>query len=87
MVGSNKEAAIQKKVSYKFPLKDDERREELEQLIKKAGKWEEVSDLSTHSLEKKVKEMQWPDELVKTVRGFQEEAEQVSVRLRKRKAP
>jgi putative RecB family exonuclease len=85
IVGSDKEATIWRKTSYKFPPKNDGRREELEQLIKKAGKWEEVSDLSMHDLEEKVEEEQWPEELVKTIKGFQKEEKQVFVKLRKRK--
>jgi uroporphyrinogen-III synthase len=41
--------------------------------------------LSTHSLEEKVEEAQWPEELVKTIKGFQKEEKQVFVKLRKRK--
>jgi putative RecB family exonuclease len=85
IVGSDKEATIWRKTSYKFPPKNDERREELEQLIKKAGTWEEVSDLSMHDLEEKVEEAQWPEELVKTIKGFQKEEKQVFVKLRKKK--
>jgi putative RecB family exonuclease len=62
----------------KFPGSADEGREEVEELVKKAGKWEEIASLSASKLAKAYKG--WGDELVKKLKKFvrKEHVEKVS---------
>ena len=55
----------------KFPRSEDKGREELEELIRGAGKWEEVSSLNTNTLEKIAREGSWPPELLEQLKQYQ----------------
>jgi len=65
----------------KFPGSEDEGREELEELIKGAGRWEEVSSLNSRTLEKIAREGGWPPELLKKLKRYQSIEESVGLRL------
>lgn len=54
----------------KFPSSGSPERAELEELIKKAGRWEEVSKLSTDRLEKILLESAWDKSFLKKIMKF-----------------
>jgi hypothetical protein len=76
---------ISEDVTYQFPLSEEKGRKELEQFIKKAGIWEEVSGLNLARLQKFLGD----EELDKKIRNgllkFAEEIEKTSVRLVKKR--
>ncbi len=55
---------------FKFPPKGDPRREELDELIKKSGKWIEVSDLSSTALSKLLSEKRLDPQLAAKITDF-----------------
>jgi putative RecB family exonuclease len=54
----------------KYPLKGDPRRRALDELVKKAGKWMEVSDLNPWMLARVLGRGGWPSDLAKKVKEF-----------------
>lgn len=79
--GSNKKLYVRIGSRIKFLGSKDEGREELEGLIRGAGKWEEVSSLNTRTLEKIAREGSWPLELLKKLKRYQSLEESTSLRL------
>ncbi len=55
---------------FKFPPKGDPRREELDELVKKSGKWIEVSDLSSTTLSKLLLEKRLDPQLAAKITEF-----------------
>jgi hypothetical protein len=53
----------------------------LDELIKKAGKWMEVSDLNPWMLARVISRKTWPPSLVNKVRGFSTIEESKSITL------
>jgi putative RecB family exonuclease len=84
VVGSEQEAYIKRETKVSFPGKDDDEREELEAVIRKAGKWNDVAELSTSQLKQIVADGSWPAGLLDKVRKFQTTEKTESVRTRKR---
>ncbi len=85
--GSDHVARIKIETKEKYPLKGDQRRKALEELIKKAGKWMEVSDLNPWALSRVVERGGWDSLLIKKVKEFstQEESRSISIsRLKER---
>ncbi len=68
--GSDHKVRITSSSRFKCPSKDCIERQELEQLIKDAGKWEEVNQLDTNSINKILKEKQWNQELLNAVKKY-----------------
>ena len=54
----------------KYPLKGDPRRRALDEMIKKAGKWMEVSDLNPWMLARVIGRGNWDSSLVKRVKEY-----------------
>ena len=69
----------------KFPLKKDEERNELEEYIKKAGIWEQVSDLNQSKLLKIVEDETFDKKIKDQLLKFGERIKKTSVRLAKKK--
>ncbi|MBM4451986.1 MAG: PD-(D/E)XK nuclease family protein [Chloroflexi bacterium] len=67
----------------KFPGKRDEGRDELEGIIRGAGKWDEVSTLDTHALQDVLEEGTWKQDLLDEIREYGELEQSSSVRLSK----
>lgn len=65
--GSGHKARVKFEKRLKFPAKNDDARQELEEKIKAAGKWMEVSQLDTASLTKFVHTGLWSKQLVDEV--------------------
>jgi putative RecB family exonuclease len=68
--GSDHVASIKIETKEKYPLKGDPRRKALDEMIKKAGKWMEVSDLNPWMLAKVMGRGSWPLSLMNRVRDF-----------------
>ncbi|MGZ3567966.1 MAG: RecB family exonuclease [Thermodesulfobacteriota bacterium] len=68
--GSDHVAKIKMEKKEKYPLKGDPTRRLLDELIKKAGKWMEVSDLNPWMLARIIGRGGWPPSLVKKVKEF-----------------
>ena len=83
--GNDHVAKIIIEVREKYPLKGDPRRKALDDLIKKAGKWLEVSDLNPWMLARFLNRSTWPPDLVKTVKAFATTEENRSITLTKLK--
>ncbi|MBM4453925.1 MAG: hypothetical protein FJ013_05020 [Chloroflexi bacterium] len=68
--GNNYRVSVKFSEKLKFPGKRDEGRDELEGIIRGAGKWDEVSTLDTAALKNVVEEGQWGRELVEQVMEY-----------------
>lgn len=65
--GSDYKARIKFDERLKFPGKNDDERQELDTIIKEAGKWEEVSQLDTTSLTRIIESSLWSKDLIDRV--------------------
>jgi len=70
IAGSDHVAKIRTEKKEKYPLKGDPRRRALDELVKKAGKWMEVSDLNPWMLARVLSRSSWNSDLVKKVKEF-----------------
>jgi len=68
--GSDHVARMIVEAKAKFPMKGDPRRRALDELIKKAGRWLEVSDLNPWMLARFLDRSSWPPDLIKKVKEF-----------------
>jgi len=83
--GSDHVAKVKMEVKEKYPLKGDPSRRTLEEMIKKAGKWMEVSDLSPWMLARIMSRGGWPPSLVNRVKEFSTVEESRSIAVSKLK--
>ncbi len=83
--GSDHVAKIKIETKEKYPLKGDPNRRTLDELIKKAGKWMEVSDLNPWMLARVIDRRGWPPSLVTKVKGFSTVEESRSITVSKLK--
>ncbi len=67
--GSDKKLRVKIEEKLHYPSKEEKEREQLDAIIKEAGKWEEVSDLNVHALSKAL--IGWSPELIGKIREFQ----------------
>ena len=65
--GSSHKARVKFEKKLKFPGKNDDERQELEEKIKAAGKWVEISQLDTALLARVIRDESWTKELVDEV--------------------
>lgn len=68
--GSKNKVRIKETEQNKFPAKHSKERERLEELLKEHGKWEEVMQLDTATLNKIIQEKQWEDELLDVLKEY-----------------
>ncbi|OGP88673.1 MAG: hypothetical protein A2156_09770 [Deltaproteobacteria bacterium RBG_16_48_10] len=68
--GSEYMAKMNVEAKEKYPIKGDPRRKALDELIRKAGKWLEVSDLNPWMLTRVLGRSSWSPDLVKKVKEF-----------------
>jgi putative RecB family exonuclease len=66
--GNDKKLRVKIEEKPHFPSKEEKEREQLDAIIKEAGKWEEVSDLNVHALSKAL--IGWSPELIGKIREF-----------------
>jgi len=83
IAGSDFIAKISMDEKAKWPGKSDDNRKELEDIIKKAGKWDDVSTLDTFALTKAAGK--WPESLSSKIKRFQELVEERRLYLSGRK--
>jgi hypothetical protein len=83
--GSDHVAKIKFEKKEKYPLKGDPSRKLLDELIKKAGKWMEVSDLNPWMLARVIGRKAWPPSLINKIREFSTVEENQSIILTKLK--
>jgi putative RecB family exonuclease len=83
--GSDHVAKIKVETKEKYPLKGDPSRRALDEMIKKAGKWMEVSDLNPWMLARVIGRGSWDSSLVKKVKGFSTLDESRSITVSKLK--
>lgn len=83
--GSDHVAKIKIEMREKYPLKNDPSRKMLDELIKKAGKWMEVSDLNPWMLARIIGRRGWPPSLVNKVKEFCSIEESRSITITKLK--
>ena len=68
--GSDHVAKIKAEAKEKFPLKGDPRRRALDEIIKRSGRWMEVSDLNPWMLARMTHQSGWSPALVRKVKEF-----------------
>ena len=83
--GSDHVAKIKIETKEKYPLKGEPSRKVLDEMIKKAGKWMEVSDLNPWMLARVIGRAGWDPGLVKKVKGFSTLEESRSITVSKLK--
>ncbi len=83
--GSDHVAKIKVETKEKYPLKGDPSRRALDDIIKKAGKWMEVSDLNPWMLARVIGRGSWDSSLVKKVKEFSSVEESKSIVVSKLK--
>jgi putative RecB family exonuclease len=83
--GSDHVAKIKIERKEKYPLKGDPNRKILDEIIKKAGKWMEVSDLNPWMLARIMDRRGWPPSLVNQVKTFSTVEESRSIAVSKLK--
>ncbi len=83
--GSTKVAKIERKIKLSFPDTKDEKRAQLEKILKGVGKWDEVSLLDVRRLAKIVEEKGWDNSVIERIEGFGDKEEKKSVTLVKKK--
>jgi putative RecB family exonuclease len=83
--GSDHVAKIKIEMKEKYPLKGDPSRKILDDVIKKAGKWMEVSDLNPWMLARVMGRGSWPLSLMNKVREFATSEESRSITVSKLK--
>jgi putative RecB family exonuclease len=83
--GSDHVAKVKVEMKEKYPLKGDPNRKVLDELIKKAGKWMEVSDLNPWMLARLIGRGGWPPSLVNKVKEFSTVEESRSITVSKLK--
>ena len=83
--GSDHAAKIVIEKKEKFPFKGDPRRRTLDELIRKAGKWMEVSDLNPWMLARVISRGGWPFSLINKVKEFATSEESRSITITRMK--
>ena len=78
-------AKIKAEIKEKYPLKGDPNRKALDEFIKNAGKWMEVSDLNPWMLARILERGGWPPSLAKKVKEFSTIEKNRSITLTKLK--
>ena len=77
-------ARIRRQERVRYPRTDDPRRQELEDLLRRHGRWGEVSTLDIRRLPDRIHSGGWPPEVVEAVLPFESREEKVTVRVSKR---
>jgi len=81
--GSGHVAKIKIEMKEKYPLKGEPRRKALDEIVKNAGKWMEVSDLNPWMLARVIGRGGWSPSLVKKIKEFSTLEESRSITLSK----
>jgi putative RecB family exonuclease len=68
--GSNNKVKITVSKRFASPSKHSKEREELEQLLKEHGKWDEVAQLDTSAINKIIMEKKWDDQILDVLKEY-----------------
>jgi putative RecB family exonuclease len=68
--GSNNKVKITVSKRFASPSKHSKEREELEQLLKEHGKWDEVAQLDTSAINKIIMEEKWDDQILDVLKEY-----------------
>lgn len=82
--GTRQLASVLLKKKFKFPESGDEKRILLEEMLRQAGKWDEIASVSSSTLDKIIRKGEWEPNLIQRVKDFAQEEEDSQVRLRKK---
>jgi putative RecB family exonuclease len=80
--GSGVQVSVRWSEGEKFPGKREPERAALEQLLKRAGKWEDISELDAAALSQALERAHWPPELLAEIRKFATTVQRETVILR-----
>lgn len=82
--GTDNLAAVRFQEKFSFPQSGDERKKALEEIVRQAGKWDEISSMNMQKLGGILRRDEWEPELVKRVKELATLAEECRVILRKK---
>ena len=85
IMGSDKQLKVSEKETIKYPGKNDPGREQLNKIIREAGKWEELSCLDTYALTDALRSNSIPPEQTARIESLVEKVKNVKVSLSKKK--
>jgi hypothetical protein len=68
--GSKNKVRITETEKYSFPSKNSKEREQLEKMLQKYGKLQDVSQLDTAALGKILQERQWESEVLEVLQKY-----------------
>jgi len=85
VVGTEMEAVVEEQEKVQFPKADQPDRSELEQLIRNAGLWDELSNLDLSRLRKALADGWLPDPLRAEIERLTSQETQPNIRLRQRR--
>jgi len=69
--GSENKATIKTYENIKLPQKNTIEREMLKDILKKVGKWDEISDIDTFAISEIIKGKKWPNDILNLIKQFQ----------------
>jgi putative RecB family exonuclease len=68
--GSENKITVKEQESARFPAKNTGEREKLVDVLKQAGKWEQVSEVDTYALARILKNREWDESLLNILKEF-----------------
>jgi len=68
--GSNNKIKVKSYLRYSCPSKNCKEREELENLLRENGKWDEVVQLDTNAINRILSEKQWDEEMIELLKKY-----------------
>lgn len=68
--GSNNKVRIKISQRYSCPSKHSREREQLEQILRKYGKWDDVAQLDTTAINKIIQEKKWDSKIIDALEGY-----------------
>jgi len=81
LAGDGVRVAVKFQEKTKLPGKGDPLREQLEEFVRRIGRWDEVSGLNLHDLVRVLENEEWPPELLDQLRRFATTESAATVRL------
>ncbi|MGM0466693.1 MAG: hypothetical protein ACQERH_09715, partial [Acidobacteriota bacterium] len=73
VAGSEKKISVNEYKDISFPGKSSREREELIQVLRKMGKWDEVSAIDVYSLKNILKRQEWSEQELDLLKRYAEE--------------
>jgi len=68
--GSNNKVKVKTQTRFAYPSKNSKERIELEQMIRDSGKWDEVAQLDTATINKIIQENTWNSQLIEALKKY-----------------